>query len=522
MRKVRGSTLNPLTAGHICGKVMHIDRHLYGRDRLTSPLIRSGPKGSGDFRPASWDEALDAVADAMRGAGERILPCSYGGSNGYLTEGTYDRRLFSRLGASQLRRDLCALTAGAALQGLYGKMPGVALPDYEEAALIVVWGCNPHATGIHAIPPIQRAQKRGAKLVVVDPRRTQLARRADLHLAPTPATDGVLALAVIRWLFEHGGADRAFLEASCTGADELERRAARWTPDEAAALTGVAAADIEAFAALYAESSPAVIRCGWGIERNRNGCSSVAAVLALPAVAGKFGVRGGGYTASNSGAWAFDPERAAGADPQRTRTVFLTKLGEALTELNDPPVDVLYVYNGNPVMTCPDQHRVRRGLLREDLFTVVHDAVFTDTARYADVVLPATAFLEHHELARGYGAYVVNRAAPVAEAPGEARPNGEVFDALLDRLGLARDDDPRDPGAMAAAVIASHPGGDRMAAELDRDGIGIPETGPAPVQLVTVHPGPRRAGSSWSPRRSTRTSPRGCTGTSPRPGPRTR
>lgn len=491
--RVRGSTLNPLTAGHICGKVMHIDRHLYGSDRILTPLIRTGPKGRAEFREASWDEALGAIADAMRTArdqhgGESLLPCSYGGSNGYLTEGTYNRRLFSRLGASRLRRDLCAMTAGAALGGLYGKMPGVALTDYPAAKLVVVWGCNPHATGIHLVPQIQQAQKAGAKLIVVDPRRTQLARRADLHLAPNPATDGVLALAIARLLFEGGHADRAFLAEHCTGADEFERRAMGRSLADAAAITGLEGADIEAFGAMYAAGDPAVIRCGWGIERNRNGASSVAAVLALPAIANKFGVRGGGYTASNSGAWAFDPEAASGAVPQATRTVFLTRLGEAITELKDPPVRVLYVYNGNPLMTCPDQERVRRGLLREDLFVAVHDAVMTDTARYADVVLPATTFLEHDELARGYGAYVLNRAAPVVKPPGEARANGAVFDGLLDLLELGRPGDARDPMAMAAAVVAAHPGGDRLAQELDMVGIARPESGDGPVQLVDVHP----------------------------------
>ncbi|MCP4868262.1 MAG: molybdopterin-dependent oxidoreductase [Proteobacteria bacterium] len=491
--KVRGSTLNPLTAGRICGKVMHMDRHLYGSDRVLTPLIRTGPKGSGSFREASWDEALGAIAEAMRTArdthgGTSILPCSYGGSNGYLTEGTYNRRLFSRLGASRLRRDVCAMTAGAALGGLYGKMPGVALTDYSAARLIVVWGTNPHATGIHVIPHIQVAQKAGAKLIVVDPRTTQLAKRADLHLAPHPATDGVLALAVARLLFEGGHADRTFLEEHCHGAAEFERRARARALEDAAAITGIDADAIRSFADLYAAGDPAVIRCGWGLERNRNGASSVAAVLALPAVANKFGVRAGGYTASNSGAWSFDPESVAGAVAQETRTAFLTQLGAALTELTDPPVHVLYVYNGNPLMTCPDQERVRRGLLREDLFVAVHDAVMTDTARHADVVLPATTFLEHDELARGYGAYVLNRATAVVEPAGQSRSNAEVFDGLLDRLGLARDGDIRDPGAMAAAIVAAHPGGDRLATELDTVGIARPDSGEGPIQMADVHP----------------------------------
>lgn len=490
---VGGSDLNPVTAGYVCGKVAHAARHLYCPERIAAPLLRTGPKGSGQFREASWDEALDLVALRMaetrdRAGGEAILPCSYGGSNGFLTEGSHDQRLFSRLGASQLARDLCAVTAGRALQGLYGKMPGVAFTDFPHARLIVVWGCNPHATGVHLVPQIQAALRAGAKLVVVDPRRTQLARRADLHLAVRPGTDGPVALSVIRWLFEHDRADLSFLRSSCTGVQTLRERAEPWTLDRAAELSGLEASTLEAFASLYADSSPALIRCGWGLERNRNGGSGVAAVLALPAVAGKFGVRGGGYTASNSGAWAFDPARAAGAEPQETRTIRLGLLGPALTEASDPPVELLYVYNGNPLATCPDQRAVRRGLERSDLFVVVHDAVMTDTARYADVVLPSTTFLEHDELARGYGAYVLNRSRPAAPPFAQARCNGEVFDALLDRLSLARPGDPRGADAMADAIVHSHPEGERLTAELAADGVALPSSGAAPVQMVDVQP----------------------------------
>ena len=491
--RVDGSDLNPVTAGYVCGKVAHAARHLYCDDRLGTPLIRTGPKGAADFREATWDEALDLVAERMaqtrdRLGGEAILPCSYGGSNGFLTEGSHDRRLFSRLGASQLLRDLCALTAGRALQGLYGKMPGVAFTDFPRARLVVVWGCNPNATGVHLVPQIQAARRAGAKLVVVDPRRTPLARRADLHLAVRPGADGPVALAVIRWLFEHGHADEAFLEAHCDGADELRERAAAWPLERAAEVAGLAVADLEAFARMYAATSPALIRCGWGLERNRNGGSGVAAVLALPAVAGKFGVRGGGYTASNSGAWAFDPEAAAGAERQTTRTVRLGLLGPALDALSDPPIGLLYVYNGNPLATCPDQRAARRGLKRDDLFVVVHDAVMTDTARYADVVLPATTFLEHDELARGYGSYVLNRSRPAAPPFGSAKPNGEVFDSLLDRLGLGRPADPRTPDAMADAVVRAHHEGGRLARELSEDRVALPPTGAAPVQMVDVFP----------------------------------
>src|SRR4029079_9884829 len=233
----------------------------------------------GRFEPMSWDEALDLVARRLaeardRFGGESILPYSYGGSNGLLTQDTTDARLFRRLGSSRLLRTVCAMPSGRAAMGLYGKMPGVALPDYVEARLIVVWGVNPSNTGIHFVPYVQEALRRGARLVVVNPLRINLATQAHHHLAVRPGTDLALALAVHRWLFENGAADLAFLAAHARGADELRRRAAPWTIERAAEVCGLAAEDVEAFARLYAASSPAVIRCGWGLERNRNSSSA--------------------------------------------------------------------------------------------------------------------------------------------------------------------------------------------------------------------------------------------------------
>lgn len=497
--KLDGTERNPYTAGFICSKVRRFPELLYGDDRLLHPGVRRGPKGTGDFERVSWDEALDLVAQKLEEArarfgGEAILPLSYGGSNGPLTQDTTDLRLFARLGASRLARTVCAAPTGRAATGLYGKMPGVALPDYVHARLIVVWGVNPSNSGIHFIPHVQEAQKRGAKLVVIDPRRTPLAKKADLHLAPRPGSDLPLALAVISWLFENGRADHAFLDAHCHGADELRRRALPWTLERAARATGLDAAAIERFARLYAESSPAVIRAGWGMERNRNGGSAVAAVLALPAVAGKFDVRGGGYTLSQSGAYAFDRAAATALAPgeiPETRTVNMNRVGEALTGsadpggLSGPPVSVLFVYNCNPLMSLPDQERVRRGLLREDLFTVVFDPVSTDTARYADVVLPATTFLEHDDLSNGYGALALQRVVPVVPPAGEARPNVTVFADLLRRLGLARPGEPETPAALAEALLGKAPA---QREALDRDGIAFPEAGFFPLPFVDSFP----------------------------------
>jgi anaerobic selenocysteine-containing dehydrogenase len=487
--KVDGNRLNPLTQGYICAKVRRLPEYLYGPERLLHPARRVGRKGEGRFERLSWDAALDLAAEKMREAqerwgGESILPFYYGGSNGLLTQDTTDARLFRRLGSSRLARTVCAAPTGRAATGLYGKMAGVALHDYVHARLIVLWGVNPSATGIHLVPVVQEAQRRGALLVVVDPRRIPLAKKADLHLAPRPGSDLPLALAMIRWLFAEGRADLDFLAAHATGVEELRRRAEPWTLERAAAASGVAAGDIERFARLYADSSPAVIRTGWGFERNRNGGSAVAAALALPAVAGKFGVRGGGYTMSNSGAWApaFDRAGPVGAAEPETRVVNMNRLGETLLGA-EPPVQVLFSYNCNPLATMPNQEKVRRGLEREDLFTVVFDQVWTDTARYADLVLPATHFLEHPEIVRGYGAMVLYRTRPAAPPAGEARSNTEVFADLCRRLGLDREGDLVDADALAGALLSP-----RLRQEVERDGFASPDCGPSPVQFLDSFP----------------------------------
>ncbi len=488
---IEGTRLNPYTAGFICSKVRRIDRHLYGEDRLLHPARRVGTKGEGRFERLSWDSALDLISERItevshrRGA-EAILPLSYGGSNGLLTQDTLDARFFHRLGASNLLRTVCAAPSSSAQRGLYGSMPGVALEDYEHADLIVIWGTNPSATGIHLIPVIQRARSRGARLVVVDPRTIPLAKQADLHLAPRPGSDLALALALVRYLFEHDLADGEFLARHCVGAEELRRRAERWTPERAAEVCDLDPARIEELANLYAHASPAAIRCGWGVERNRNGGSAVAAILALPAVAGKFGVRAGGYTMSNGGAWRLRSASATTAPP--TRSINQNRVGQMLLEA-DPPIDLLFVYNHNPLATLPNQTLVRQGLAREDLFTVVFDQVLTDTARYADVVLPATTFLEHHDLVRGYGTQTVQSVQPVIDPIGESRSNLEVFGELCRRFGFDRSGDgsekePESPRELRAAVLAHEP---EALAALE-EGLGIPSTGRRPIQFVDVFP----------------------------------
>jgi anaerobic selenocysteine-containing dehydrogenase len=488
--KIDGTRRNPVTRGFICAKVRRFGERVTHDERLLFPAVRRGAKGRGEFRRVTWDEALNLLADKMqairaRWGGEALLPFYYGGSNGYLTQHTTDLDLFSRIGASRLARTVCAAPTGAAAEAMYGKMGGVAYEDYVHARLIVIWGANPSVSGIHLVPYVREAQRRGAKLVVVDPRRTPLARHADLHLAVRPGSDLAVALALIRALFDEGHADRNFLEEHATGTEHLRAAAAPWTFERASDVSGVDVDELRAFKDLYAASSPAVIRCGWGLERNRNGGHSVMAVLALPAVAGKFGVRGGGYTMSNSGAWGIDATEWRQAAIPDTRIVNMNHLGRALTEYDDPPIKLLFVYNCNPASTMPDQNRVLEGLARDDLYTVVFDQVQTDSVRWADLVLPATTFLEHYDVARGYGAYALQLVVPVVEAAGESRPNAEVFSDLAGRLGLAETQPEDDCDVLLRVTKSIAP---PMLEPLLATGIAEPASGATPVQFVDVVP----------------------------------
>src|SRR5947209_2030403 len=487
---IDGSSRNPVTKGFICAKVRKFAQLAYGPDRLLYPAIRKGRKGDGKFTRASWDDALDLVASKMREAkarsgGASILPYSYGGSNGLMTQDNFDAQVWRRFGTSRLARTVCAAPTGAANQALYGKMPSVVYQDYPEAQLIILWGVNPGASGIHLVPYVREAQARGAKLVVVDPRSTQLARSADVHLAVNVGTDVVVALAIHRYLFANGHADEAFLRDHTYNADKLRERAERWTIEEAARVAGIDASALERVARMYAESSPALIRCGWGLERNRNGGNAALSILALPAVGGKFGVRGGGYSMSNSASWNIERSWIGTPEPD-TRLVNMNHLGRALTEYDDPPINVLFVYNCNPAATVPDQHRVLKGLEREDLFTVVFEQVMTDTAMYADVLLPATTFLEGYDFAKGYGPISLDLGRPVIDAVGEARSNADVFGELCTRLGLLSEDEPSGELDLMVKVLSDLP--DRISGPLSEGAMPAPPCGPAPVQFVDVFP----------------------------------
>ena len=489
--EIDGSTRNPVTNGFICAKVRGFAKRVYGEDRLHHAGVREGSKGEGRFKKTTWDKALDLIANRMKqirdehGA-EAILPFSYGGSNGLISQDTSDAQLFRQFGTSRLARTVCAAPTTSVSQAMYGRMPGVSYVDYQHARLIIIWGANPPSSGIHLLPHIRAAVEAGAALVVIDPRRTSLAKQADIHLQVRPGTDVAVALAMHRFLFENGFEDEAFLNEHTHGVDKLKARASEWTLDRAGTVADVDPDLIERVAEMYAETSPAVIRCGWGLERNRNGGNAALSVLALPAVAGKFGVRGGGFTMSNSGAWTVNTDVVTNSVEPTTRVINMNQLGRALTEYVKPSVQMLFVYNCNPAVTMPDQNRILQGLKRDDLFTVVFDQVLTDTAQWADVVLPATTFLEHYDLARAYGPISLQLVQPVIEPVGDSRPNVEVFSDLGQRLGLNINpsfrSDPESVMHVATALKAD------VRDSLMSSGIATSECPAEPIQFIDVFP----------------------------------
>ena len=497
--RVAASDLNPDTRGFICSKVNRMAERLYHPDRLLYPARRTGRKGAGEFERVSWETALAEIAERLTAVrrqhgGEAILPFHYGGSNGLLTDGLIDRRFFARLGASRLEKTICAAPTTAVATGMYGKIPGVAFEDFPEARLIIVWGANPRASNIHLAPWLKEAKRRGAFIAYVDPRRNVSASDCDLHLPVVPGGDLPLALGMIERWRAGGRLDEEFLAARAIGLEPLLEAASEWPPERAAAESGVPAEAIRELADRYADATPALIRCGWGLERNRNGGQAVAAVLAMPALLGKFGVRGGGYTMSNSGATSFDPAPVLGngAGAWSTRGINMTRLGRVLNDGElDPPVQALFVYNANPMATVPDQQAVRRGLERDDLFTVVHEQVMTDTALYADYVLPAVTFLEGHDIKKSYGSYVIGGVRPVIEPCGEARTNMELFHGLEEAMGwevpaLDVEQLVRDAAGAVELVGGRRPDAARLlAGRIEHQDF----PGRAPVQMVDVQPG---------------------------------
>ncbi len=435
---------HPVTDGWLCAKVRpYLDR-IYHPDRLKYPLRRKGPKGSGQWQRISWSEAIKEIGAKWReiianDGSEAILPYSYSGTLGLVQMGVSSARFWNRLGASVLQRSICGAAAEFAVQTTLGARHS---PPYQQIAhskLIIIWGHNPVSTAPHLMPVLKRAQRKGSKLVVIDPRRTRTARGADLHLAPKPATDGVLALGLANIIVANGWHDESWLDRHTIGWPQLKQRIAEFPVERVASITGLNEEEIMKLAQLYATTRPSIIKIADGLQRHQNGGQTVRAICALPAITGQYGKRGGGlaYSTSDYINWDSEALNQWSECPPPGRQVNMNRLGAALLgEVTDPPIKSLFVFGSNPAAISPNSGRIIQGLQRDDLFTVVHELFMTDTAEYADIVLPATSQLEHTDLHKGYGHTVLSynqQAIPPLE---ESKSNWEVMSLLADEMGF--------------------------------------------------------------------------------------
>jgi anaerobic selenocysteine-containing dehydrogenase len=452
---IGGDPDHRFTQGFLCAKVNRYLERVYSPDRVLHPMRRVGRKGEGRFERVSWDEALGTVAGRLREVAaafgpQAILPYSYAGNMGLLGFGSMDRRFFHALGASLLERTICSSAGAHGYKATAGRTMGFDPEAIVHARLVVAWGANVVSSNVHLWPFIEEARRRGARLVCVDPFRSRTAEQADLHIAPWPGTDAALALGMMHVVFRDGLEDRDWLERLTIGHEELRERAREWTPARAAETTGLRAEEIEAFAREYATTRPSAIRLNYGLNRHAGGGMAVRTVACLPAVVGAWRDVGGGTLLSTSGTFPVDGHALERPDllPPGTRTLNMSQLGRVLNDASlAPPVKALFVYNSNPAAVAPEQDAVRRGLAREDLFVVVHEQFQTDTADFADILLPATTTLEHYDLHKAYGHLYVSLSRPAIAPLGEAMPNTELFRRLAARMGLdhpcLRDSDER-------------------------------------------------------------------------------
>lgn len=444
VQRVSGDPDNPVTRGYLCVKTNHYEERIYHPDRVLYPMKRTGPKGSGRYERITWNEALRTVADGLRTIADRygaeaVLPYSYAGTIGVLGYGSMDRRFFHKLGASRLDRTICATAGGEAIARTLGVRQGPDPEDMADCKLIIVWGLNVIATNSHQWPIIQEARKKGCTLVVIDPYRNETARRADWHISPRPGTDSAMVLGMMNVILAEGLEDREYIDKYTTGFAQLAQKVAQWPLERAAEVTGVPAEEIRKLARMWATTRPALLRVGYGIQRHTNGGSHVRAICMLPALTGHWRDRGGGFLLSQSGSYGFNSRALERPDlmPQPVpRLINMIRLGEALNETSDPPVKALVVYNANPAAVTPNQTKVIAGLSSEDLFTVVHEQVWTDTCNYADIVLPATTQMEHVDLHYSYWHMYVQLNEPAIQPLGEAVSNTELFRRLAGAMGF--------------------------------------------------------------------------------------
>lgn len=446
VQKVRGSRGNPFTRGKICAKVAQgLPHQVHGPDRLTTPLLNDGPKGAGRYRPIAWDTALDLIHQRFQAViecfgAQAIAPLTYGGPMGLLANGSMDARFFNRLGSSQVdSTPLCAGTSSAAWASVYGDTGGIPYTEMAHSKLIVVWGNNITACHLHLTTLIRDARRRGAKLVVVDPKRTRIADDADLHLPVLPGSDVALAYAVAREVSRRGGLDNSFIEQNVHGVDEFLAAADEYTLDRSAKLCGVEADDIAQFARWWCDLAPAAISLGVAPERNRNGGSSIRAILSLPALTGNIGPLGAGVCDVSS---FFPIQRDALSRPDlvpaATRELNVLDIPDLVLDPGEQiPLKALFIYNHNPVAVHPQQSAMRAALQSEEVFVVGHDISMTDSMRCADLVLPAASHLEYGDLYKAYGHAFLQRSEAVIDSVGDALPNTELFRRLAQRFGFS-------------------------------------------------------------------------------------
>src|SRR5215203_5758435 len=457
--RVAGDTHHPFTQGFLCAKVNRYVERTYHEGRLRSPLRRIGAKGSGQFAPISWESALTQIGERLGAIAtssdgpQAILPYSYAGTMGLLQGSSMDRRFFHQLGASLLDRTICSMAGTVGMRMTVGANAGADAEGVPESDLVLLWGTNTLTSNPHLWPFITEARERGAKVIAIDPIRTRTAAQCDEWLPIRPGTDAALALAMMHVMFAEGLEDRDFLARHTLGEAELRERVREWTPERAATITGLPAERIARLGHEYGMAKAAFLRVNYGLQRHAGGGMAVRTIACLPAVAGHWRRAGGGVQLSTSANFTFDKKALERPDfiPPGTRTINMIRLGDALaaeagTPLESeatrqalsggPPVRALVVYNSNPAAVAPDRGAVLRGLAREDLFTVVLEHFQTDTADWADVVLPATTQLEHWDVHLAYGHHYVTLNQPSIAPIGDALPNSEIFRRLAARMGL--------------------------------------------------------------------------------------
>jgi anaerobic selenocysteine-containing dehydrogenase len=448
--KLRGDPAHPVTRGFLCGKVAQYLEREYSPGRLLHPQRRIGAKGEGRFERISWDDALDTIAARLRAVAEEfgpeaILPYSYAGTMGLLNGAGMDRRFFHRLGASRLDRTICSAAGAAGMTEALGLRYATEPEQFRHSKLILAWGANILGTNVHLWPFIVEARRNGAKLYTIDPRRNRTGAASDKHFFIHPGSDTALALAMMHVIIGEGLHDADYVGRHTSGFDGLRERVREWTPQRAAELTGIAAEEIVGLAREYATTRPAAIRLNLGLQRSERGAMAVRTIALLPALVGSWRDVGGGLLLSTSQTFQLNRAGLERADLQQkalgraARLVNMSQLGAALTTLSQPPVKAMVVYNSNPAAIAPHQNAVLDGLRRDDLFTVVLEQFQNDTADYADILLPATTFLEHTDLYYAWGHHYLQLARPALPPPEEARSNVEVFRALAERMGF---DDP--------------------------------------------------------------------------------